>query len=147
MRFTYKKTSDVHEADFTPMIDIVFQLIAFFMVLINFTQTEQNDKIKLPESLLARPPDAPLEFPITLHMSEMGTVFIGGQEVSLQGLRPYLRKEATILQNRNTPVADATVIIRADRFTATGEVQNLIRVCQDNGFEKFSLRATERVGN
>ena len=94
---------------------------------------------------MAKPPDAPVQFPITLHMTSVGSVIIGGQEVSLQGLRPYLRKEATILQNRDTPVAEATVIIRADRDAATGDVQNLIRVCQDNGFEKFSLRATEKV--
>ena len=37
----------------TPMIDMTFQLIAFFMVLINFTEADQNQAINLPSSELA----------------------------------------------------------------------------------------------
>jgi len=64
-----KGSSDVMEGDFTSMIDMVFQLIAFFMVLINFNDADQNEKIQLPGSELARPPDGPLTFPITLHVT------------------------------------------------------------------------------
>ena len=65
-------TSGILEGDLTPMIDMTFQLIAFFMVLINFTQSEQNDKVKLPSSVLAKPAKAPLEFPITLRAWRSG---------------------------------------------------------------------------
>ena len=51
-----KKAEGIHEGDLTPMIDMTFQLIAFFMVLVNFTQTEQNQRIQLPQSELAKPP-------------------------------------------------------------------------------------------
>ena len=54
----------------TPMIDMVFQLIAFFMVLINFAQTEANDHVKLPSSQLVKPPEVALEFPIVLHVGQ-----------------------------------------------------------------------------
>ena len=73
-----KVKSVIHEGDLTPMIDMTFQLIAFFMVLINFTQSEQDQRIQLPESTLAKPPEAPLEFPITLHLLPDGQVVIGG---------------------------------------------------------------------
>ena len=65
MRVKSKKV-DLAEGDLTPMIDMAFQLIAFFMVLINFAQTESNDRVKLPSSQLVKPPEAPLEFPICL---------------------------------------------------------------------------------
>ena len=51
------------ESDMTPMIDMAFQLIAFFMVLINFSEADQNERIHLPSSELAKPPDAPLGHP------------------------------------------------------------------------------------
>ena len=73
-----KRAEPVLEGDLTPMIDMTFQLIAFFMVLINFTQTEQNQRIQLPDSTLAKPPEAPLEHPITLHLTKEGRVIIGG---------------------------------------------------------------------
>ena len=135
------------EADLTPMIDMTFQLIAFFMVLINFTQSEQHEQIQLPLSELAKPPEAPIDYPITLHLTAEGTVIIGGQEVSMQGLRPYLVKEANLLELREKPLTDATIVIRAHENAPAGEVQKLIQVCQENRFEKFALRAKEYVRN
>jgi biopolymer transport protein ExbD len=38
------------------MIDIVFQLIAFFMVISNFEQTQADERVRLPTDLLAQPP-------------------------------------------------------------------------------------------
>ena len=147
MRIT--KTSDeVLEGDLTPMIDMTFQLIAFFMVLINFTQTEQNERIQLPESELAKPPDGPLETPITLHLTTNSTVIIGEAEVPISALSPFLVREANALKNvQDKSVADATVIIRADRNAPTGTVQELIKICQENSFEKFALRAKEDIGH
>lgn len=129
------------------MIDMTFQLIAFFMVLINFTQSEQNERVQLPDSELAKPPDAPLKHPITLHVTKEGSVIIGGEEVSVGGLPPYLSREANALRIEGKSTADATVIIRAHKDTQTGKVQQVIKVCQENNFEKFALRAKEDVGN
>ena len=137
----------IQEGDLTPMIDMTFQLIAFFMVLINFNQSEQNEKIQLPESTLAKPPDAPLETPITLHLTKEGRVILGGQEVAIEGIGPLLTTERNSIMLQNKPVSDATVIIRAHRDAQTGRVQNLIQECQKNKFEKFALRAKEDVGN
>ena len=38
----------VPEIDMTPMIDIVFQLITFFMVINNFDQNEADERVSLP---------------------------------------------------------------------------------------------------
>lgn len=43
-----KKYEVTAEGDMTPMIDMTFQLIAFFMVLINFAEGDQDQRIKLP---------------------------------------------------------------------------------------------------
>ncbi|MCA9219936.1 MAG: biopolymer transporter ExbD [Pirellulaceae bacterium] len=142
-----RRGEGIQEGDLTPMIDMTFQLIAFFMVLINFNQSEQNEKIQLPESTLAKPPDAPLETPITLHLTKEGRVILGGQEVAIEGIGPLLTTERNSIMLQNKPVSDATVIIRAHRDAQTGRVQNLIQECQKNKFEKFALRAKEDVGN
>jgi biopolymer transport protein ExbD len=117
------------------------------MFAINFAQAEQDERIRLPDSVLAKPPDTPLEYPITLNMTKHGGVIFGGQELFLEGLPLYLRREAALLENRERQVNDATVIIRADKDAATGEVQRLVNVCQEQGFAKFALRAKEDVGN
>jgi biopolymer transport protein ExbD len=141
-----RKKPELLEGDLTPMIDMTFQLIAFFMVLINFAQTDQNDKIKLPESELAKPPEMPLEFPITLHLTKQDTVIIGGQELrDFAGLRPYLAREKNVLELQGQDAENATIVIRADVEAKTGKAQELIKVCQENKFEKFALRAEEKI--
>ena len=147
MKIKKGRTSGILEGDLTPMIDMTFQLIAFFMVLINFTQSEQNEKVKLPSSVLAKPAKAPLEFPITLHLTRDATVVIGDAEVSIGALSPFLIRERNVLQIQGKTAKHATIVIRAHRVAATGRVQELIKTCQENNFEKFALRAKEDVGN
>lgn len=81
----------------TPMIDMVFQLIAFFMVLVNFTEVNQNQRIHLPSSELAKPPDTPLESPITIQVTSAGTAILGDQEVPVRELTPLLTLEHQVL--------------------------------------------------
>ena len=144
MRFKKTTGSGILEGDLTPMIDMTFQLIAFFMVLINFSQTEADQNILLPESVLAKPPDHPVEFPITIQLKQDGGVIYGGQELaSMQRLRPYLVNERSVLEGRDQ-VGDATVIIRAHRKAKAGDVQRLMELCQEEKFVKFKLRAKRR---
>ena len=58
MRFK-RKTENIFEGDLTPMIDVVFQLIAFFMLIINFSEVVKSEEIQLPLSELAKPPEEP----------------------------------------------------------------------------------------
>lgn len=145
MRFRPSKGSEIQEGDLTPMIDMTFQLIAFFMVLINFSQSEQDQRIVLPDSVLAKPPERTIQYPITIHLTKEGTVVYGGQELAnMNRLRPYLINERSVLEGRDM-LSEATIIIRADRQAQAGVVQKLIQVCQEEQFEKFTLRAKEDV--
>src|SRR5215813_10674648 len=104
----------------TPMIDMTFQLIAFFMVLINFAEDNQDQRINLPQSELAKPPEGAMESPITLQLDKDGKVLFSGEEaVPVQGMRDKLRIEANAIQALGKSVGSATVIIRADGNTPT----------------------------
>jgi biopolymer transport protein ExbD len=137
----------VSEADMTPMIDMTFQLIAFFMILINFADAEVDQRVQLPSSSIAMPPQAPLEVPITIQMMRDGRLIMTGQVLGdPNGMRPFLRAEKYDLELRDKTAKDATVIIRAHKDAKTGLVQQIIKVCQEEGYEKFTLRAKSEVG-
>jgi biopolymer transport protein ExbD len=140
-----KARSNIAEGDLTPMIDMTFQLIAFFMVLINFTEAEQDDRVTLPQSVLAKPPEAAVEDPITIHVTNDGDAIFGGELVTDDVLRRLLKRESEVLSLSKKSTSDATVIIRASSQAATGRVQELIQLCQKEKFEKFALRAKEQV--
>ncbi len=138
-----RKGSGIFEGDLTPMIDMAFQMIALFMFLLNFTEADQDERVKVPSSALAKPPDAPLESPITVQMMGDGQILFGGELLTQDGLRRYLIRESDLLRLKSKTAADATVIIRADATSPAGKVQEVIQLCQQQKFEKFKLRARE----
>ena len=116
MRYRRKGASGVHEGDMTPMIDMTFQLIAFFMVIVNFAEADQNERIRLPSSELAKPPDASPDQPITLQLTKNGTVLMRAEERSIEGIKPLLLREKQVLDaTPGRSYRDATIVIRADR--------------------------------
>ena len=127
MRVKSKKV-DLAEGDLTPMIDMAFQLIAFFMVLINFAQTESNDRVKLPSSQLVKPPEAPLEFPIILHVAQDGEISLGGDDYTRETLRVGLRRAFAVIRAVGKSVKVASGVSRARRDTAGGDVREVSRV-------------------
>jgi biopolymer transport protein ExbD len=131
------------EMDMTPMIDMTFQLICFFMVALSFDEADHNEKIKLPSSELAKPSDAALELPITLQLTGEGTVLYGGEELALANIGSRLNIEVEVMKRLKKDPKNATIIIRADGDAETGKVQELIQECQQRSFEKFALRARQ----
>jgi biopolymer transport protein ExbD len=145
MRYAAPRASTEGKVDMTPMIDMVFQLVAFFMVIVNFSEADQDQRIKLPLSELAKPLEAAAEGRITLQLTDEGTVILGATEVTLPQLdRKLLREKQLIEATGKKSAQDATVVIRADRAAPTGEVQEVIQVCQKRGFVKFALRARQQ---
>ncbi|REJ68375.1 MAG: biopolymer transporter ExbD [Planctomycetota bacterium] len=148
MRLQKQKKEDA-EGDMTPMIDIVFQLIAFFMVLVNFTKVDADDRVKLPSSALAKPPEQKLKFPVTLQMTAEGMVILGGDlmDVESPDLDNRLIRERRAAGEKVGPggIDEVPVIIRAHELAPTGKVQKLITLCQSKGFQRFRLRAKEET--
>jgi biopolymer transport protein ExbD len=131
-------TTDI---DMTPMIDMTFQLITFFMFVMNFSEAEQDDRIQLPLSQLAKPVERALESPITLQLTDKGSVIYAGELVSVGDIGTFLEREKTVMLDAGKEPSAATVIVRADGRSKTGEVQEIVRKCQEKGFERFALRA------
>ena len=129
------------DIDMTPMIDMTFQLITFFVFTLNFSTAVQDDRVQLPVSQLAKPAEGPSVEPITLQLMSDGRVIYSGEPVSLQDIGGYLENEKRVMISASKEPSTATVIVRADGRSTTGDVQDLIQICQEKGFEKFVLRA------
>ncbi|MFM8435487.1 MAG: ExbD/TolR family protein [Planctomycetia bacterium] len=131
-------TTDI---DMTPMIDMTFQLITFFMFVMNFSEAEQDERIQLPMSQLAKPVEGVMETPITLQLTNNGSIIYAGELVAVRDIGAYLEREKSVMIDAGKEPSAATVIVRADGRAKTGEVQEIIRICQEKGFERFALRA------
>ena len=142
------------EVDMTSMIDIVFQLIAFFMVITNFEQTQADERVKLPRDSLAKPPEVKVEHSLVLNVGyirnmqgeredENPWLFAIGNEDMVRPLEAggILSQEARLYGNKQVDPGDVTIKIRADAEVPTGIVQEMIKLCQGAGFEKFAMSA------
>jgi biopolymer transport protein ExbD len=149
-----KADTNVSEMDMTPMIDMTFQLISFFMFVINFNNDLTNEQIHLPVAELARPVDKAKVEPLFLNVNKDGKLVLIGEAFDLENptdmakVNAYLKREATLIKvamqkvgKAGTEGLEATVIIRGDERVKYGAVQDLIRACREAGFVKFSLRA------
>jgi biopolymer transport protein ExbD len=143
MRFA-KHEMVTAEMDMTPMIDVTFQLIAFFMFVLNFSEVDQDQRVNLPLSELARPPEVAYDEPVTIQLTDSEQIIFGGNLLSPDQLKSALLREAQIIKTHpDKKVEDVTVIIRADRFAKTGKVQEIIKLCQEAEFDTFALRGRQ----
>ncbi len=133
------------DIDMTPMIDVTFQLITFFMFTINFSEAEQDQRVQLPPSQIAKPVQNSDMEPLTLQLMNDGRVIYAGEPVALEALGDYLANELQIIRDAGKQPGDITVVVRADGRSQTGDVQQIIRACQEKEFDKFVLRAEYRA--
>jgi biopolymer transport protein ExbD len=128
---------------------MVFQLITFFMLVINFKGATLDMSINLPVLGSARPLewDGKIE-PLILNVDPAGQVTVYGTTGNAQDL---LAREARLLRERmkiegmdpDGPL-DVPVIIRADRAVPFHFLNEIVKICQDNGYVQFQLSAMSR---
>ena len=146
MKFGRKKSGELLEADLTPMIDVTFQLIAFFMLIINFAEVDRAEEIMLPAHQLARPPEIRPDYQVVLNLIPDGSVIVFGQKVEkIDFLTGILNRTISDAQREGIPPGEIAIIIRSHQDTPTGLVQELITKCQSLELENFSLRVKEKV--
>src|SRR5215471_6124973 len=84
------------EPNLVPLLDLVFQLIMFFMICVNFVSEQVNKDIQLPVSQSARAMDKGEVDVLFLNMDRDGNLMISGQPRPLNThgeIQYYLRQQ------------------------------------------------------
>lgn len=143
------------EPNLTPMLDMVFQLVTFFMLVINFKGAAMDLSLKLPVVGSARPIDAKgKEELLVLNIDHLGQLKVYGEPKP--DVKRYIAEEARSYvdsakrKNNTFQPGDALptiVVIRADEATPFELLNKIISTCQDQGFRDFALKAMNRAGD
>src|SRR5438034_11288259 len=86
----------ITEPNLTPLLDVVLQLLMFFMMCVNFVSEQVNENIKLPVAQSARPMDKAENDVLFLNLNKLGQLEVIGQAKPLtsQGQwNDYLRRQ------------------------------------------------------
>lgn len=126
MPVTIKKGAALSSLSMTPLIDIVFLLLIFFLVTTRFSEEDHELEVMLPTASEAKPLIVkPKE--IFINIDEDGAYFVGTQKFDLSDMESML-SEADL----NNPTGQ-TVIIRADKRVQWDAVVAAINACQRAG--------------
>jgi len=119
--------------DITPMIDIVFLLIIFFMVSSELVKT-RGMSVKLPESTSS---DADTKNLIIIAITAEGKIFLNEEEVSIQKLGSELRRlKVEMMQD--------TVVIRGDNQIPYRNMVEVMDTAKLAGIAKISLATSQK---
>jgi biopolymer transport protein ExbD len=123
--------------DITPLIDIVFNLVIFFLVATHFVSSEAREAVDLPSASETdeRPP-APRRLVVTALPG--GELLVAGRTVLAAEI------EAMIAEGARAGTADFEVQIRGDRTAIFESIEPLLIACARHGVTRVAVSKLDR---
>jgi biopolymer transport protein ExbD len=133
-----RSSTEQCELDMTPMIDVVFQLIIFFVVTLKMT-SDVNQDIVLEDGKngVTLTQDNMPPTTLEIELDRRGRISIHNATLSEPMLRDILKKRVNRLGNQ------FPVLIRADRRTMHERVKRVMDICTGTGIWKLSFVAVQ----
>ena len=144
---------DACDVNLTPLLDLVLQLIMFFMITVNFVRVDQfDDAIKLPVASNSTPLDNKAEEYIFLNLNRAGELVGSLANLTLDTpgkLKVHLSREKENLElaakGRGNKGPKVVVVLRADQNVRYSKVWEVLDTCRQAGFIHWQLRVMTRA--
>ncbi|MGI9012684.1 MAG: ExbD/TolR family protein [Phycisphaerales bacterium] len=114
--------------ELTPIIDMVFLLLIFFLVATTFHQTEREMQIALPSAASAGPITAAMR-ELIINVDRDGRIVVAGAVIEPEQLR-------TIIQDAVEQNPEQKVSVRGDRNTIYNNVTDVLDICKAAGIQQ-----------
>jgi len=134
MRIKSRRGRSHSGIDMTPMLDIVFQLILFFLVSTTFAVLP-GIKLNLPKSHTA---EGNALQGITITAEKNGVLFFNDKEVSMETLGSQL----VAYDTGDTKKDEFPVSLEADSEVTNGTIVKIFDVIRESGYCVINLRTT-----
>lgn len=125
--FHYRRRKD-DGMDLTPLIDVVFQLLIFFMVSSQFVKHDRSVELPLGGEGVKADKAAPLVVEVTAG----GLISVNGEACAESGLENVLRGEIEA-------TGEGDVQFRGDRSIPYGDFVGLMEIAKRAGASKFQI--------
>lgn len=115
----------------TPMIDVVFNLLIFFMVASRFADLERQFDVQLPQVASAQPlTGAPDEIVVNVYADSR--IIVNREELTGDEL-------LSLLTDARQRYAEQTVLLRGDGKADFQQIATVLAVCHKAGIQNYSL--------
>jgi len=126
------------EINMTPMIDCVFLLLLFFMLVTDMARQDDIEDMQLPDVKAARPDENPDPMRLIINITKDGSYYIGGARRSEQEVMDALAVEARQTRDQ-AGISDRIVLVKADRRARFEYIKKLIIMCVDKNIRIWRL--------
>ncbi|MCG2633635.1 MAG: biopolymer transporter ExbD [Gammaproteobacteria bacterium] len=140
MRFRPKTRENGVDPNLTPLIDVVFLLLIFFMVSSTFKQ-ESELLLDLPKAN-DQPVEATERVPVEVAIEADGKVYVNQHEVTDDTLNTLKNAMELAAGEQVSPA----VVIRADRMAPHGRVVMALEASRLLGYSQISFATALRDG-
>ena len=131
MSVRIKRSAAISSLSITPLIDVVFLLLIFFLVSSRFSEEERELDLNLPSVTEALPSSMqPNEIVVNIDVD--GRFFIDGQFRQIEQVEQILKRAQA-----NNPLTQ-TVVIRGDKQADWEQVAIAISLCKKVGINEFT---------
>lgn len=114
--------------ELTPMIDMVFLLLIFFLVATTFRQEEREMQIALPFAASAAPISSIIQ-DLIINIDAEGKIVLGGRTLNAAELRNIIT--TAVVKN-----PEQKITVRGDRGTAYANIVTVLDICKDSGIQE-----------
>ena len=121
----------------TPMIDVVFLLIIFFLVASYFIRSDQSREVDLPVASTGQSDDISSPHRLTITIEPDGHLSVGGIQMSEKQI---LRRIAELHEAPTNDGKPPEVRIRSDRNARFASIRTLIEHCACAPYRQYPLR-------
>ncbi len=132
--------SEEVDIDMTPMIDVTFLLLIFFVIISTLTRMETAAEVELPVADQSQTEDAPDPDQLVINIEKDGDIYILGQKRTQAELSSLLAKEARKSLAKDG-FSDQAIIIRGDEELEYSKIQWLMKEYLANRIWKLRLAA------
>ena len=121
----------LRQIDIAPLIDMVFQLLIFFMLTSSYI-VQQGIRVNLPRAVTS---EITKQNQIQISISSENIIYLNEKVVTLQELRDFLKN----LDNK-----EASVLIKADRKAVLGRVVEVWDILREAGLSHINIATTQQ---
>lgn len=119
------------QIDIAPLIDVIFQLLIFFMLSSSFT-FQSGINVRLPKAITS---DIIKEENFIVTITSENIIYLNGTISTMKEIKNELSKPTN---------KDRTILIKSDRRASMGRIVDIWDLCRNLGIEKINIATNQK---
>ncbi|MFA5357102.1 MAG: biopolymer transporter ExbD [Candidatus Omnitrophota bacterium] len=120
----------LRQIDIAPLIDMIFQLLIFFMLTSSFIM-QPGIKVNLPKAVTS---EVVRQENVEIVISSENVIYTDGKVITIQELKVLLKQTAR---------AKGSILIKADKRASLGRIVEVWDMCRDLGVTQINIATNQ----